>query len=34
MLKFWRSLSFKFHLKLGRLTVSICFKPGSTVVRQ
>ena len=34
MLKFWRSLSFKLHLKLGRLTVSICFKSGSAVVRR
>ena len=34
MLKFWRSLSFKLHLKLGRLTVSICFKPGSAVARR
>ena len=34
MRNFWRSLSFKLHLKLGRLTVSICFKPGSTVVRR
>ncbi len=34
MLRWIGSLSFKLHLKLGRLTVSICFKPGSTVVRQ
>ena len=34
MRNFWRSLSFKLHLKLGRLTVSICFKPGTTVVRR
>ena len=34
MRNFWRSLSFKLHLKLGRLTVSIYFKPGSTVARR
>ena len=34
MLNFWRSLSFRIHLKLGRLTVSVCFKSGSTAVRQ
>ena len=34
MAKFWRSLSFKLHLKLGRLTVSICFKPGSISPRR
>ena len=27
------SLNFRFYLKLGRLTISICLKPGSAVKR-
>lgn len=34
MLKFWRSLSFNFRLKLGRLVIAVRLEPGSAVVRQ
>ena len=34
MCKWLSSLSFKFHLKLGRLTISISFKSASTADRR
>ena len=34
MRRLWDSLSFRFHLKLGRLTVSICLKSGSAALKR
>lgn len=34
MLKWVSSLSFRFYLKLGRLVISVSFKPASAVERR
>ena len=34
MCNFWRSLSFNFRLKLGRLVIAVRLEPGSAVVRR
>ena len=34
MRNFWRSLSFNFRLKLGRLVIAVRLEPGSTVARR
>ena len=34
MLKFWRSLSFNFRLKLGRLVIAVRLEPDSVSARR
>ena len=34
MLKFWRSLSFNFRLKLGRLVIAVRLEPGSVSAKR
>ena len=34
MRRLWASLSFRFFLKLGRLTISVCLKSGSAAPKR